>query len=172
MDWFLAMALPLGIMAFMAPMAVGLWVSFEIIDGEEKARARRKHRLLLWVSVAAFIAVSEPLIVWASTRSSGDDSPIYERTESKECDVASLWPEDSASGRFFLGIGSLGSERYYCFYAPTRRGYEFRKVSADSCYVAETDAVAPSLWRIREAWENPYEVLRVPAGTVTRSYAL
>lgn len=49
--------------------------------------------------------------------------------------IIALADGSSASGQFFLGSGSLGSDEYYVYYTETSRGYKREKIRADSVYI-------------------------------------
>lgn len=86
--------------------------------------------------------------------------------------ILSIKQDNGVYGHFALGSGTVQDVQYYFYYYNTDKGIKLGKVKSDESYIIETDEYEPSVYKIKEKWEDAYFNIYVPYDTVVREFHL
>lgn len=97
----------------------------------------------------------------------------FEKEEIVYEEIVSIEQNDEISGAFVLGTGRVDEETEYYMYAKTDKGLVLYKLAAgESTYIVESDEVVPHVSFVKEKWTEPYYIIYVPIGTITKEYKM
>ena len=96
----------------------------------------------------------------------------YEKCITNE--IVSIEKDNTTTGVFILGSGSIESTTYYFYYVRVNENtYKLDKVDASRTYVIEDDMKTPSVYEVKERGElfSDYYIC-VPEGTIVKEFHL
>ncbi len=67
------------------------------------------------------------------------------KTETYYANIASIRSQDSVSGSFMLGCGSIGSRQYYIYMEKCERYYKQGKLPVEICRIYENQELSPRI---------------------------
>lgn len=97
--------------------------------------------------------------------------------------LVALKDNNTISGRFFLGSGSINSTQYYYYAAENERGIKVDKVATSKCYIQYANSDYRIEWYepvFKDKWRNwfavqmkdQYCIVYIPDGSITEEFSV